>query len=856
MLRTLRILVLSGIAAIALHYPWRSSAQQAFATFDEVDFFYAQDPQRFRDLWLAAQTQTVRLAVIGDSQESSPTSHGFQYIPLLNYEMWKRFGNSPETPVVGCVHFGGGSSPPGNWLVSGRCATPGLTASRLAPAQILPSVRARAFSTLNGATNITGGTRGQLTMLQQDAIDVDPSTEIPTNVSYFNTSGVVKAQIFAATNPSSGEVAYQARSNTTHVPVYSAPVTTTGTLSLGLQSATFAIKSGETSSLDFNGRRYLALEVFGTDDNELTDIVGLRFLNETHPEGVVVDTFSLGGYSASWFLRDYTDAGAMFAAFGFGAAIIHYGANTNGRSAPEQFKSDISQVIARVRAWVNDPQFPVILIADVYQSRLTPERLAENDQYVGAQLAIAQADSNVMVINARRLMEDIGWNATSGQSGQFLEDGVHYTGLGAKRLAAAVVAALMGEIHAAGCPSDAGAVTLQSTMTLVVELSGTSACTNHGRFSVAQSLRLNQPALKVSLTNNFAPKAGDTFEILSFASASGSFGSMALPQLTQGLSWNTDALYTDGTISVAATPPPTPDPPTITVMSGASQTVTAPASPSPIAFTLSGTGALSVTATSSDETLLPNSGISLSSGCGESTMSCTATLATVNGEVGASTVSLTVTDTHGQTAAATATLQVASATVPQSPPPAPPPGPGTGSASEGGGGSLDFLSLLGLAIVLMRKLVLCDRKRKYVAVRDGFASPRASMKAAQRAVQQLVCTRVLSRRFTLCLLQHLRDELPQRQALVQLHARERREFCCLHSREERSDHQPAEKQANEHRVHLRCRSRSCEISISSSRSAAVRRWRARNRPKAKPTIAAVTDASSTPALAAARWLSI
>lgn len=713
MLRTLRILVLSGLGAIALHYPSAARTQQAFPTFDEVDFFYAQDPQRFRDLWLAARTQTVRLAVLGDSQESSPTSHGFQYIPLLNHEMWKRFGNSPETPIEGCVHFGGGSTPPGNWLVSGRCATPGPTASRLAPDQILPSVRARAFSTLNGATNITGGTRGQLTMLQQDAIDVDPSTDIPSDVSYFNTSGVVKARIFAATNPSSGEVAYQARPNTTHLPVYSAPVTTTGTLDLGLQSAVFAIKSGATSSLDFNGRRYMALEVFGTDDTELTDIIGLRFFNETHAEGVVVDTFSLGGYSASWFLRDYTDAGAMFAAFGFRAAIIHYGANTNGRSAPEQFQSDISQVIARVRAWVSDPQFPVILIADVYQSTLTPERLAENDQYVGAQLAIAQADSNVMVINARRLMEDIGWNATSGQSGQFLEDGVHYTGLGAKRLAAAVVAALMGEIHAAGCPSDAGEVTLQSSMTLLVELGGTSACTNHGRFSVAQSLRLNQPALKISLTGNFAPKAGDTFEILSFASASGSFGSMALPQLAQGLSWNTDALYTDGTIRVEAPPPPTPDPPTITVTSGASQSVTAPAGPSPIAFTLSGTGGLSVTATSSNQTLLPNSGISVSSGCGQSTMSCSATVATADGEVGASTVSLTVTDTHDQTAAATATLQVASATVPQpQPPPAPPPEPGTGSASRGGGGSLDFLSLLALAIVLVHELVLRDRKRQ------------------------------------------------------------------------------------------------------------------------------------------------
>jgi hypothetical protein len=394
-------------------------------------------------------------------------------------------------------------------------------------------------------------------MLQQDAIDVDPGAGIPTDRSYFNTSGVVKARIFAATNPSSGEVAYQARPNATHTPSYSVPVTTTGTLNLGLESTTFTVKSGETSALDFGGKRYLALELFGTSDSQLTDIVGLRFFNETHPQGVVIDTFSLGGYSASWFLRDQTDAGAMFRALGFHAAVIHYGANTNGPSGPEQFKADIAQLISRVRAWAGDPEFPVILIADVYQSRLTPEQLVDNDQYVGAQVAIAQLDSNVLVINARRLTADLGWNPTSGQADQFLEDGVHYTPLGAKVLASAVVAAMMGEIHVSGCPSDPGKVTLQSSMTLVVDLGGTSACTNYGQLRVAQSLNLNQPALKLALTNGFIPAVGDNFKILSFASASGSFGSVTLPTLAQGLSWNTSALYTEGTISVeGAAPPP------------------------------------------------------------------------------------------------------------------------------------------------------------------------------------------------------------------------------------------------------------------------------------------------------------
>jgi hypothetical protein len=718
--RTLRILALAGLASIALHCPALAFGQHAFSNFNEVDFFYSQNPQRFSDLWQAGQSQTVRVAVLGDSQESSPTSHGFQYIPLLNHEMWKRFGNSPETPVEGCFFYGGGSTPPANWLVSGRCATPGPTDTRLSPAQILPGVRVRAFSTLNGATNITGGTRGQLTMLQRDAIDVDPSTGIPTNVSYFNTSDVIRARIFAATNPSSGEIAYQARPTATHTPLYSAAVTTTGTINLDLQSPTFAIKSGATTPLEFNGNPYLSLEVFGTSDTQLTDIVGLRFFNETHPEGVVVDTFSLGGYSAVNFLRDHADAGAMFAALGFHAAILHYGANTNGRSTAEQFQADISDVISRVRAWVGDPAFPVILIADVYQSLLTPAELVENDQYVGAQLAIAQADSNVMVINARRLTEDIGWNPTSGQADQFMEDGVHYTPLGAQVLSAAVVAALMGEIHVSGCMSDPQTVSLQSSMNLIVDLGGTSPCTTHGQLSVVRSLDLHQPALRVELKNGFIPAAGDEFKILSFASASGTFSSLTLPGLAEGLFWNTDALYTMGMISVETTvpPPPPPDPPTISVTAGASQSVTLPDGPSPIAFTLSGSGALIVVATSSNQALLPNSGIAISSGCGDSTTLCTATVNTADGEVGAATISISVTDTHGQAAVATATLQVAAAS---EPPPPPPPDPGTGSASSGGGGggNLDLPSLLGLATLLIFAVGLRREGRQFRSVRAG-----------------------------------------------------------------------------------------------------------------------------------------
>lgn len=552
MIRIVGTLILCTLSAVA--------NAQTYPSFRDVDFFYSQQPQVFEELREAARTQTIRIAVLGDSQETSPQSRGFQYLPLLNYEMWKRFGNSPETPVVGCFQYG--STPPAHWLLAGQCTSPGPSTTRLSATQILPNARPRAFSTLNAATNITGGNRGQLTLLQHDASGIDASAGIPTEISYFNTSGIVKAQIFAATHPGSGEIAYQARPNATPSPSYAAAVTTTGTLALGLQSPEFAIRSGRTVPLEFNGNHYMALEVLGASDTQLTDLIGLRFINESHPQGVVVDSLSLGGYTAERFLNLHANAGPMFAAFGFHAAILHYGANEGGSISAASFAANLSAVIARVRSWVGDPAFPVILIADVYQSRPSAEQTAEYDRYVGAQLTIAQADPNVMVINARRLTENIGWNARSGQSSLYLNDGVHYTGLGAQTLALSVVSALMGEIHTTDCPSDPGSVSLQSGMTLVVELGGTTACTEYGRLTVAQSLTLNQPALQVSFANDFVPAAGDEFKLLSFANLTGSFGSVALPALPAGLFWNTDRLYSDGTIAVELTPAPEPqDPP-------------------------------------------------------------------------------------------------------------------------------------------------------------------------------------------------------------------------------------------------------------------------------------------------------
>jgi Subtilase family len=129
-----------------------------------------------------------------------------------------------------------------------------------------------------------------------------------------------------------------------------------------------------------------------------------------------------------------------------------------------------------------------------------------------------------------------------------------------------------------------------------------------------------------------------------------------------------------------------PSPPSVSVTAGGSQSITTGGATSPVSFTVSGAGSLTVTASSSNTTLLPSSGMTVSSGCGTSTHSCTATLTPAPGQTGTATVTLTAQDPYQQTGTAIATLKV---TAPA-------------SSGHGGGGSLDLelLILLSVAWVL------------------------------------------------------------------------------------------------------------------------------------------------------------
>ena len=95
-----------------------------------------------------------------------------------------------------------------------------------------------------------------------------------------------------------------------------------------------------------------------------------------------------------------------------------------------------------------------------------------------------------------------------------------------------------------------GDVVLGTGSVTLIELAGTDAG-EYDQLLIAGNLEVGGQ-LNVDLLDGFAPEAGDLFDILDFATLSGSFAAMNLPVLDGGLAWDTSQLSVDGTLCAGA----------------------------------------------------------------------------------------------------------------------------------------------------------------------------------------------------------------------------------------------------------------------------------------------------------------
>ncbi len=93
-----------------------------------------------------------------------------------------------------------------------------------------------------------------------------------------------------------------------------------------------------------------------------------------------------------------------------------------------------------------------------------------------------------------------------------------------------------------------GDVTFSGGGSLVMELGGTTAGSEYDRLVSRGTLRLDG-LLEIRLYGGFTPKTGDRFDLFDGA-FTGGFSSISLPDLGEGLVWDTSSLYITGELAV------------------------------------------------------------------------------------------------------------------------------------------------------------------------------------------------------------------------------------------------------------------------------------------------------------------
>ncbi len=398
--------------------------------FSEVPIVFTQNPGLFTQLLNDARTQTRRGLVFGDSQETSPDGRGSVYVPRLNYEIWTRYGNAPESPYIAMNSSFGSGQPYGDWLLRTAHASPSVNPSRVPPSLLPPGIRGCRTSTAGGTNVNDNQVFGQLVQLQYNAASIDVGTGIAGAESYFHVGSAVYLDVMAASNEeSSGEIFVRAGASYVETPSYYAPMTQLFTSTLGL------VREGKTrfltqrfGPLTTNFMPFPQVELSGTSPEAFTDIITCKFVCE-NPAGITLTSLANGGYDATSLLTFHRDCGPVLAALAPDFAMIAYGSNdaVNGYG-PAQFRNNMTQVIAFIRDNTR-PDLPIILLCDPFRAGLSPQRLDFLDHYPGAAFEIALHDPYLCLINSRRLTDAYGWNATG--AGAFMDDGIHYTAYGA-----------------------------------------------------------------------------------------------------------------------------------------------------------------------------------------------------------------------------------------------------------------------------------------------------------------------------------------------------------------------------------------------------------------------------------------
>ena len=378
--------------------------------FRDVPRVTAQSPERFRAVFESAREGVVRIAVFGDSQETAPNGWGGHYIAHLCAEFAELYGPATESVFIGnSTHA---STP--QWLTTVRESS-AISASVLPPSSWLPSTNPVSLRQAGSSWSEAWSSAWRSVFLHDASLTIDPDL---ASGPWFDQTGPYRAEVLLAARQGAGALEWANAPTDASIYDNAASIIATGVLPPIRKAAEGALAWMSTPPLEFAGKRHLQLLLRGADPKSGAEFVGMRWKSNAPPRGVVVQGFSKGGMRLAELVASHGNAGALLKAIAPNVAVLHFGANDAGNGiTPTTWRAQLEAAIEWIRTSMGDPNFPVIIAAEL-RVGFSPTPWLVFDWMPVVAHEIALRDANVLALNLHRAThEEYLWGPNSADSG-------------------------------------------------------------------------------------------------------------------------------------------------------------------------------------------------------------------------------------------------------------------------------------------------------------------------------------------------------------------------------------------------------------------------------------------------------
>lgn len=426
-----------AVAVVAFGAP---AAHADPPTYADVPRVTASDPAYFRALLESSSSGVLRIAMFGDSQETSPWGWGQTYVPFINARLAAAFGPCSETGPLTNIYAV--ESP--QWLASMRRAVCGSPTTALSPAEVLPCIEVFRIPAGCGL----GGIPYRAVLLHDAAAAVHP--ELVGGPWFAGASSCV-AEALVLRTPGMSGILWENQPIDGTAPTHEGAAVQGGELVPSASGQPGTYEWLATPVLEYAGKRHLQVAMSATGWGDGVDLVAVRYRSTVADRGIVVHSFSKGGMRLADLVPQHGASGPMLRAWAPRAAIIHLGANdAMEMTDPESWRARLQQAIGWIRDAMQDPAFPVIVASDLRGGTPgLPVQVLDRMPAIAHELATG--DPRVLAINLPRIVaEEYRWIPSQ----WYLADSAHYRPYAQRMLAEAFVGELCAALGTgqARCP--------------------------------------------------------------------------------------------------------------------------------------------------------------------------------------------------------------------------------------------------------------------------------------------------------------------------------------------------------------------------------------------------------------------